>query len=71
MVYGPRLDDPFVYQSPTGIRVCHFLVVRIPFVDMVKFKFLAHFPVDHLAHLVMSSLVLLLCQFACIRLLCD
>ena len=31
---------------------------------MVKFKFLAHFPVDHLAHPVMSSLVLLLCQFA-------
>ena len=31
---------------------------------MVKFKFHAHFPVDHLAHLVMSSLVLLLCQFA-------
>ena len=31
---------------------------------MVKFKFLAHFPVDHLAHPVVSSLVLLRCQFA-------
>ena len=31
---------------------------------MVKFKLLAYFPVDHLAHPVMSSLVLLLCQFA-------
>ena len=39
-------------------------VVHIPFVCMVKFKFLAHLPVDHLAHPVVSSLVLLLCQFA-------
>ena len=38
--------------------------MHIPFVGMVKFKFLAHFPADHLAHPVMSSLVLLLCQFA-------
>ena len=36
----------------------------MPFVGMVKFRCLAHFPVDHLAHLVVSSLVLLLCQFA-------
>ena len=34
-------------------------VVHIPFVGMVKFKFLAHFPVDHLAHPVASSLILL------------
>ena len=39
-------------------------VVHIPFVGMVKFKFLAHFPVDYLAHPVVSSLVHLLCQFA-------
>ena len=38
-------------------------VVHIPFVGMVKFKFLAQFPVDHLAYPVVSSLVLLLCQF--------
>ena len=37
--------------------------MHIPFVGMVKFKFLAHFPVDHLAHPVMSTLVLLLCQY--------
>ena len=36
-------------------------VVQIPFVDIVKFKFLA---LDHLAHPVVFSLVLLLCQFA-------
>ena len=30
-------------------------VVHISFVGMVKFKFLAHFPVDHLAHPVVSS----------------
>ena len=36
-------------------------VVHIPFVGMFKFKFLAHFPVDHLADPVVSSLVLFLC----------
>ena len=36
----------------------------IPFVGMVKFKLLGHLPVDHLAHPVVSSLVLLLCQFS-------
>ena len=43
------------------------LVVHIPFIRMVKFKFLAHLPVDHLAHSVVSCLVL----FLCIHLLCD
>ena len=38
-------------------------VLHIPFVHMVKFQFLAQFPVDHFAHSVMSSLILLLCQF--------
>ena len=37
-----------------------YWVVHIPFVRMVKFKFLAHFPVDHLAHPVVSHLILLL-----------
>ena len=36
-------------------------VVHIPFVRMVKFKFLAHLPVDHLAQQVVSSFMLLLC----------
>ena len=31
---------------------------------MVKFEFLAQFPVDHLPYAVMSSLILLLCYFA-------
>ena len=39
-------------------------VLHIPFVCMVKFKFLAHFPVDHLAHPVVFSLLLFLCHFA-------
>ena len=38
-------------------------VVYIPFVRMVKFKFPAHLLVDHLAHPVVSGLILLLCQF--------
>ena len=29
----------------------------MPFVGMAKFKFLAHFPVDHIAHPVVSRLV--------------
>ena len=45
-------------------------VVHIPFVRMVKFKFLAHFPVDHLAHPIMSSLIFLV-LICCIQLLCD
>ena len=39
-------------------------MILVQFVGLVKFKFLAHFPVDHLAHLVVSGLVLLLSQFA-------
>ena len=39
-------------------------VMHIPFVGKVKFKFLAHFPVDHLAHPVLSSLVPFQYQFA-------
>ena len=36
-------------------------VLHIPFVGMIKFKILAHLPVDHLSHPVGSSLILLLC----------
>ena len=39
-------------------------VLHIPFAGMVKYKFLEHFPLDHLAHPIVSSLVILLCQFA-------
>ena len=35
-----------------------FWVMDIPFVRMIKFEFLAHFPGDHLAHPFVSSLVL-------------
>ena len=42
-----------------------FWVVHISFVRMVKFKSLEQFPVDHLGHPVVSSLILFLC------LLCD
>ena len=48
--------------------MCRFLgqvlVCACTIVGMVRFKFLAHCPVDHLAHPVVSSLVLHLCQFA-------
>ena len=40
-----------------------YLVMHISFVYMVKFKFLARFPVDHVARPVVSNLILLLHQF--------
>ena len=39
-------------------------VVHVPFLRMVKFKFLAQFPVDHFTHPVVSSLILLQRLFA-------
>ena len=41
-----------------------FWFVHIPFVNIVKFQFLAQFPVDHLVHLVVVRLVFPLCKFA-------
>ena len=35
-------------------------VVHIPCVGMVKFKFLAHFPVDHLAHPVIIIIIIII-----------
>ena len=43
----------------------------IPFVGMVKFKFLAHFPLDYLAKPVVSRLVLLLRQFSAFAYVID
>ena len=37
-----------------------FCFVNIPFGSMVKFKFLAKFPMDLFSHLIMSSLIFLL-----------
>ena len=56
----------FVCMSKSHRGLCVILqdscwVVHIPFVRIVKFKFLAHFPVDHLAHPVVSCLIHLLC----------
>ena len=61
LVFWQRLGDLFVCQSPIGVYVCHSLEqIHIPFVHKFKFRFLAHPPVDHLAHPVVSSLILLL-----------
>ena len=38
-----------------------FWVMHLPFVPMMKSKFLAQFPVDHLSHPVVSSFILFLC----------
>ena len=40
-----------------------FWVVHIPFICMIKFKLLAQFPVDNLAHPIVSGLILSLCLF--------
>ena len=45
------------------IRWDGFWFVHIPFVSMAKFLSLTQFPMDHLSHLVMPTLVFLLCQF--------
>ena len=41
-----------------------FEFVHVPFVSMIKFQFLAQFPVDHLSHSVVSSLIFPLGWFA-------
>ena len=43
------------------ILLDRFWIVDIPFVRMVKFQFLAQFPVDHLVHPIASCLILFLC----------
>ena len=47
----------FVHRIPQD----EFRVVHMAFVRMINFKFVAQFPVDHLAHLVVSSLIFFLC----------
>ena len=68
LVFCPRFGDLFVYQkSHRSLCVIfwdRYWVVHIPYVGMINFRFLAHFPVDHLAHPVVSRLIVLLCQFA-------
>ena len=41
-----------------------FLVLHVLLVHMDQFIFLAEFPLDHLSHPAVSSLVLVLCLFA-------
>ena len=52
-----KIPEEFVHLIPQG----RFLIVHIRFVHIVKFEILAQFPVDHLAHPVVSNLILLLC----------
>ena len=62
LVFWPRLGNPCICQSPIGVYVLFSRTAgHISFVGMVKFKFLAHLPVDHLAHPAVSSFILLLC----------
>ena len=49
----------FIFQNK-------FWVVHIPFVRMVKFQFFTQFPVDDLAHQVVSSLILFLLLIMCL-----
>ena len=47
----PRIGDPFICKNPRGVYVSHspgqMLDCTLPFVRMVKFKFLAQLPVDY------------------------
>ena len=52
------VKDPKEFMCVIFLDRCW--IVHIPFVSMDKFKLLAHFPVDHLADPVMSSLIFLL-----------
>ena len=65
LVFWLRLGDPFVCQIPLEFVCIIFQdscwVGHIPFICMLKFKFFAPFPVDYLAHPVVSSLILLCC----------
>ena len=58
LVIWLRLGDPFVSQNPREFCASHSPLVR-----MVKFKFLAQFPVNNLAHTVMSTFILSLYWF--------
>ena len=65
LVVWPRLSDLFVSLIPEEVCVTRSSR-RIPvcgytFVRLVKFQFLAQFPVDYLPHPVVSSLILFLC----------
>ena len=63
LVVWLRLGDLFVSLNPREVDMSHFLgrilVMHIPFVHMGKFKLLAQFPVDHLSHPIMSSLIIM------------
>ena len=75
IIVWPRLGDLFVSQNHREVCTSHILdgvwVVHIPFGQMVKFKFLAQFPVDHLPCPVVSSLIFFFALIYCIRLLCN
>ena len=64
-VFWPRLGNPSVYQSPIGVYVCYFLGKLLDCAYTIcsygQISILAHLPVNHLAHPVVSSLILLLC----------
>ena len=58
----------FICMSKSHMSLCLILqdrlwFVHIPFVRMVKFKFLAQFPVDDISHPVVSSPILFLYKF--------
>ena len=56
MVYL-KVSEGFLRLIPQD----RFWVVHIPIVSLVKFRFLAQFPVEHLPHSVVSRLILFMC----------
>ena len=62
LVWSSGKDYMICCISKSQRTLCvSFWVVHIQFVHMVKFQVFSHFPIDHLAHPVVSSLILFLC----------
>ena len=61
-VFWPRVGDLFISQNPNEFCIPQdwFWFMRIPFASIIKFQFLAPFPVDHFSHRVVSGILFFL-----------
>ena len=68
LVVKPKLDDSFVSQNSKEFWASHFLewILNRVYTICLYGQLFAQFPVGYLAHPVMSSLILSLCQFTTI-----
>ena len=66
LLFWARLGDPFVCQSPIGVYVCHSQRQMLSWAYIIYSYNQISIPctVDHISHIVVSTLISLLCQFA-------